>query len=88
MLMRLPVISAAVGHKWIKGTVQDYLRPTTKETEFLIDMFSRPVPEILVKWYPKEGDLFYHPLCAPMGAPGREEVMAAEKALEAEKMKA
>lgn len=85
MLMRLPLVSGAAGHKWVTGTICDYVRATGPETEFLLDLFSHPIPEVLLKWYPQiktpDGDLlFKHPACQVVSGPGSKEMKMAMKA--------
>lgn len=85
MLLRLPVISGSAGHKWAKGTVEDYLRPIDLESEFLRDIFSRPIPEVLLKWYPRikipEGMLFTWADTEAVGGPGNKELAKAASEL-------
>ena len=76
MILRLPVISGTVGHQWIKDTAKDYFRPDaieSVEAEFLQDVLSRPVPEVLEKWYPRldgpNGVLFTWPDVNIAGGP-------------------
>lgn len=79
MLLRLPLVSAAVGHKWALGTIKDYLRPHTPESEFLIDLFSQPIPQVLLKWYPRNGPLFSHPDCNVQSGPSTDDLRTIEK---------
>ena len=86
MLLKLPVVSGIAGHRKPEYTVKDYLRATNKDAEFLIDLFSRPTPEILLKWYPRiempEGTIFSFPEVSASGGPGAKEMLEAKKALE------
>ena len=85
-LLQLPVISGVAGHKWAKGTVKDYLRPAldpSGRSEFLIDVFSRPIPEVLLKWYPRAepGPVFLWPDGVCAGGPGKKELDQARDAI-------
>lgn len=51
ILLRVIPASAAAGHAFPVGTLRDYCRPTDSEMEFVIDMFSKPTPEIAERWY-------------------------------------
>lgn len=85
MLLRLPIVSGCAGHQKGEYTVKDYLRPTSLETEFLIDIMSRSTPEVLLKWYPRvetaDGAIFHWVDTAPQGGPGRKELDEAYKML-------
>lgn len=86
MLLNLPVVSGVVGHVKPEYTIRDYLQHHGDHgTEFLIDLFSRPTPEILLKWYPRieapEGALFWFPGVSTGGGPCKEEMLRAQKAL-------
>lgn len=86
MLLKLPVISGTVGHRRAEYTVRDYLQATTAEQEFLIDLMSRPIPEVLLKWYPRQehanGMTFWYPGVSVGGGPGKTEMQEAANALE------
>lgn len=85
LLLRLPVVSGVAGHRWVQGTLRDYLRSTEPESEFVRDLITRPVPEVLLKWYPRlqsQGQsLFIWPDCHGAGGPGPQEIQEALKAL-------
>ena len=86
MLLRLPVLGGVVGHEWMQGTVKDYVQPDSLETEFLRDVVSRPIPEVLLKWYPRVTNgpytLFMWPDLSPAGAPGPDEMAKAQHELQ------
>jgi hypothetical protein len=54
MVLRLGALAQALGHEHVSGTVTPYLRhPETLSAEgmFISDLFSRPVSEIVNRWY-------------------------------------
>ncbi len=82
MLLRLPVVSSVAGHACGKATVKDYLRAQSIETEFLLDIFSRSTPEVLVKWYPRLSDgAFSWPDATCNGSPSQDELDKAKHTL-------
>lgn len=85
ILLRLPILSGCAGHQKAEYTTKDYLRPETLEAKFLTDILSRPIPEVLLKWYPRTEEagntLFWWVDTQPQGGPGKEELEKAHKAL-------
>jgi hypothetical protein len=54
MVLRLGALAHALGHADVSGTVSPYLRHPeilSAEGQFLGDLFCRPVPEIVDRWY-------------------------------------
>lgn len=67
-VLRLPVISASVGHSRCTRTLRDYARPealaepSRMALSFLRDVLTLPVDEVLAKWYePGRGGFYKAP---------------------------
>ena len=56
-MLRLPVVSASVGHSRCSYTLRDYVRPGALDERsqmavaFLSDVMTRPVDQVLQRWY-------------------------------------